>query len=131
MLTLDKLIYETIGRRGLNIIMVRNGQSMGNYSGSIVGWTDSKLSIKGREQSNKLFSGFYRHVDKFTDVYSSDVSRSIDTAKFALGFPKRKVIMDRRLREINFGNDEGRHFDSLPAAEKDRINSLEYAAPNG
>jgi len=48
-----------------------------------------------------------------------------------LGFPKRKIIEDKRLREINFGDDEGKHFDSLPSAEKDRINSVEYAAVNG
>ena len=131
MLALAKLISEVIGGRALTLVMVRNGQSMGNYAGSIVGWADSKLSIKGREQANKLFGGFYKHVDRFTGVYSSDVLRSMDTAKLALGFPTRKVITDKRLREINFGDDEGRHFDSLPPAEKDRINSLEYAAPNG
>lgn len=104
---------------------------MGNYAGSMVGWTDSKLSIKGREQANKLFAGFFKHVDRFAGVYSSDVSRSVDTARLALGFPTRKIVTDRRLREINFGEDEGRHFDSLPQADKDRINSLDYKAPNG
>ena len=98
MLALDRLLSEVIGRQGLNVIMVRNGQSLGNYAGSLVGWTDSKLSIKGREQANKLFAGFHKYTDRFTGVYSSDLSRSLDTAKLALGFPARKIIADRRLR---------------------------------
>jgi broad specificity phosphatase PhoE len=71
---------------------------MGNYAGSIVGWTDSKLAIKGREQANRLFAGLYKHVDKFTGIYSSDLSRSIDTSKIALGFCNRRIIADQRLR---------------------------------
>jgi len=28
---------------------MRHGQSMANHTGSVVGWTDSKLSVKGRK----------------------------------------------------------------------------------
>lgn len=98
MLALDRLISDVLTAKGLFVILVRNGQSMGNYAGSMVGWTDSKLSIKGREQSNQLFAGLHRHVGKFAGLYSSDVSRSVDTARLALGFPSRKIVADMRLR---------------------------------
>lgn len=37
-----------------NIIMIRHGQSMGNYAGTIVGWTDVRLSNKGETKNNFL-----------------------------------------------------------------------------
>lgn len=45
---LSNLIEKTLLLPGIQLYMVRHGQSMGNHAGSIVGWTDSKLSIKGR-----------------------------------------------------------------------------------
>jgi broad specificity phosphatase PhoE len=39
--------------------------------------------------------------------------------------------VDKRLREMNFGKDEGRHFDSLPDEIKQNINSLEYQPEGG
>lgn len=64
---------------------------MANYAGSIIGWTDSKLTVKGRQQSNKLFPAFYKHMNSFTDIYSSDLTRAMDTAQISLGFPNRKI----------------------------------------
>lgn len=104
---------------------------MANHAGSIVGWTDSKLSVKGRQQSNQLFRSFYQHIDSFTSIHSSDLSRCKDTLNIALGFPTRPVKYTKNLREMNFGDMEGVHFDSLPAQDKKKINSLDYSAPNG
>jgi hypothetical protein len=33
---------------GIYAYLFRHGQSMGNHAGTIVGWTDTKLSVKGR-----------------------------------------------------------------------------------
>jgi probable phosphoglycerate mutase len=35
------------------------------------------------------------------------------------------------LRELNFGDQEGEHYDSLPEEEKKKISSLDYKPPNG
>lgn len=32
---------------------------------------------------------------------------------------------------MNYGDDEGVHFDSLPEELKKKVNSFEYQAPNG
>jgi hypothetical protein len=37
-----------------------------------------------------------------------------------LGFPSKKIAVDRRIRELHFGDDEGKHFDSMEDAEKDK-----------
>ena len=39
--------------------------------------------------------------------------------------------MDKRLREVNFGEDEGKVFDALSQDEKNIINSIDYQAPKG
>lgn len=128
---LSDLIATHLSRKGTHIYLLRHGQSLGNHSGSIVGWTDSKLSVKGREQSNQLFRAFFPHLDKFTGLHSSDLSRCKDTLNLALGFPNRQVVYSQKLRELNFGDDEGVHFDSLPPEEKAKVNTLSYCAPNG
>lgn len=132
MRSLDHLISNVIRNTSqYNVLLVRGGQSMGSHAGSLVGWTDSRLTVKGREQSNELFKELYKHIDTFSSIASSDLSRSYDTARIALGFPSRTIIKDNRLREINFGKEESKHFDSLPNADKERINSMEYCAPDG
>ena len=47
--TLSELIKKTLElKTGTHIYMLRHGQCMGDHTGSLVGWTDSRLSIKGR-----------------------------------------------------------------------------------
>jgi broad specificity phosphatase PhoE len=87
-------LFEThLARPGISLYFFRHGQSMANHAGSIVGWTDSKLSVKGREQANKMYRAFYPHIDKFTHIHSSDLSRCRDTLNLALGFPSKKFLL--------------------------------------
>lgn len=65
--------------------MCRHAQSIGNHAGSIVGWTDSKLSVKGREDANKLFRGLHKNIKKFTEYHCSDLSRCKDTFNICSG----------------------------------------------
>ena len=54
----------------------------------------------------------------FDGIYTSDLKRSYKSCHIALGLPKAKIIKkDKRLREINFGYDEGKHFKSLSKFE--------------
>ena len=41
------------------------------------------------------------------------------------------IKKDKKLREIDYGDDEGLHFKSLANVDKERINSIDYKAPNG
>ena len=46
---LNELLKKSLeNKSGIHLYLFRHGQSMGNHTGSVVGWTDSKLSIKGR-----------------------------------------------------------------------------------
>jgi len=54
----------------------------------------------------------------FDGIYSSDLSVSFKSCHIALGLPKAKIIKKKKkLREINFGYDEGKHFKSLSKFE--------------
>ncbi len=74
----------------------------------------------GRAEANSLFPALYKNYEKFDGILSSDLIRCVDTANLALGFPNNIIKTDKRLRELMFGKDEGRHFDSLPAADKEK-----------
>lgn len=121
---LSSLLQKQLILPGVQLYFMRHGQSMANHAGSIVGWTDSKLSVKGREQSHQLFRAFHTHINAFSSIHCSDLSRCKDTLNLALGFPSRSIQYSRDLREMNFGDMEGVHFDSLPPEDKKKVNSL-------
>ena len=95
---LSGLIKDQIMAKGTHVYLFRHGQSMGDHAGSLTGWVDSKLSIQGREQCNKMFRSFHEHTQQFTGLHSSDLIRCKDSLNFALGFPSKKVNYDQRLR---------------------------------
>jgi 2,3-bisphosphoglycerate-dependent phosphoglycerate mutase len=103
-------------------VLVRNCESNGNLAGTLTGWMDVKLSDFGRKQAFKLSECLADA--KFDTTHSSDLLRSIDTSFFATGFSDN-VARHRLLRELNFGEHEGLHFDGLPPKEKAR-----FADPN-
>lgn len=46
-------------------------------------------------------------------ISSSDLSRAKETCKIALGFQTDRVKIDRRLREIYFGDFEGSYYGNM------------------
>ena len=72
-------------------------------------------------------------MDSFNQIHSSDLERCIDTSFYSLGFPtsESRIKKHRDLRELNFGDHEGLHFDGLSPEEKAEFRSLDFKAPNG
>lgn len=95
---LSEILRTNLSLPGTHMYLVRHGQSLANHAGTIYGWTDSKLSVKGREQANKLFKGFHQNIDKFTKLHSSDLVRCLDTLNLSLGFPNKKIQVHTDLR---------------------------------
>jgi broad specificity phosphatase PhoE len=80
-----------------------HGTCVENERGIAIGWNPGHLSELGLRQSREL-GGLVRGR-RFDAVYSSDLKRAADTARIAFrGFP---VILDRRLRELNYGDLNG------------------------
>ncbi|MGE5632832.1 MAG: alpha-ribazole phosphatase [Caulobacteraceae bacterium] len=90
------------------LYLIRHGETELNVKGVYYGWTDCCLSERGLAQAEEL-SDILQDV-RFDVVVSSNLKRAIDTAVIVSDFPTDGIIMDERLRELNFGAWEGLHF---------------------
>lgn len=108
----------------MKLYMVRHGQTTGNVAGLIYGQVDYPLTQKGRDQA-ALIRPILEKV-KFDRVYSSDLSRAIETQQIAL--PGVEGIKTPLLREFDVGN-----LTDLPYAEAEEKYALqlEEARTNG
>ena len=95
----------------MKLYVVRHGQSEWNALHKVCGATDSPLTEKGRAQAAEtaaLVAEMTRDAP-IDLIIASPLSRALDTGKAiqkACGNPP--LIIDERLREINFGDNEGR-----------------------
>lgn len=69
------------------------------------GWNDIELSELGVKQAKELGKAFENI--KIDLICTSDLKRAVDTVKIAFG-DKIPVIIDRRLRELNYGDFNGK-----------------------
>ena len=90
------------------------------------GRTDVPLNDEGRAEALALADSFRgRHFD---GVWSSPLTRSVETARRAVGEP----IVDQRLTEFDFGELEGRVWADVPAEVQAALLSFDdFAAPGG
>ena len=87
------------------LTLIRHGLTAWNASGKFQGHTDVPLNEDGRRQARRLA----RHVAGLESealVYASPLSRAAETA--AIAFPGRQIRTDGRLRELDFGEFEGK-----------------------
>ena len=88
-----------------HIWLVRHGETDWNLEGRIQGHTDTDLNENGRLQADRLATRL--RGQRFDAVYSSDLKRARDTATPAARALNLKVVLEKRLRELNFGAYEG------------------------
>ncbi len=92
----------------MKIYLVRHAESLGNISESFNGRQDVHLSENGRMQASML-SSFFK--DKKLDrIYTSELTRTIQTASLALPGMEDTFIKKENLNEINGGDWEGRFY---------------------
>lgn len=91
----------------VELVWIRHGRSSWNREGRWQGHSDVELDEHGREQARCL--GQRLLGARFDGVFSSDLKRARDTAELAL--PGAPVTVDPRLRELNFGDYEGKSYD--------------------
>lgn len=95
-----------------------------NEAGIATGWNQGRLSAAGREQARQLGE---RRVDGGYDaVVSSDLGRAVETVRIAFPGWEDRVFLDWRLRECNYGSQNGTPVDAL-----DRAGHLGVAYPDG
>lgn len=89
------------------LYLLRHGETEWNREGRIQGSQDSPLTARGREQATAQADILAREVPQMWQLarYCSPLRRARDTARIALD--GLVPVIDRRLREVDFGAWEG------------------------
>ena len=92
--------------RTMEIFLVRHGQTAGNLAGRYIGRTDEPLCEEGVAYARQ--TGVFPGIGC---VYVSPMRRAGETA--AILFPNARYIVCSDLREMDFGDFEGRSADEM------------------
>lgn len=116
------------------LLLVRHGATPWNGEGRIQGHTDTSLSEKGRWQVERLAARLAPLVIDAT--FSSDLARSQETAQLLLGRRGVRPHVLPALRELNYGEWEGRTYQELQVQDAERYARLitgdtAFAPPGG
>ena len=105
----------------IEIIYFVHGTTFDNANSKCSGWKQVNLNEQGKEQAKRL--GEITNY-KFDTLFTSDLVRAVDSANLA--WPNLKKIQDKRLRECNYGDFDGK--DKSLVKYEDHINK---PFPNG
>lgn len=115
------------------LYLVRHGETELNSKGLYYGWTDCGLSDKGVIQAEKV-SEMLKNI-AFDQVISSPLTRAKETAAIVSGWELEKIFLDERLKELNFGFWEGKHYKTIQDSDKENwdlwVNDWKKASPPG
>ena len=98
----------------LELWLVRHGETEWNRTSRVQGDTDVPLNDTGLRQAEALAERI--GGEAFDRIYASDLQRAAKTAETV--FPGQDVQLDRRLREINLGDFEGKVWRDVPEDEQ-------------
>ena len=91
----------------IKIIYFVHGTTTDNASKLCSGWSNAKLNDLGMEQAKNLGRVSRERKDNFDIIFTSDLTRAIDSSNIA--FKEYERIRDKRLRECNYGDLDGKH----------------------
>jgi probable phosphoglycerate mutase len=110
----------------LELWLVRHGETTSSRDGILAGWDDVPLTERGVAQAEAVRSVL--DGSPFAGVWSSDLQRAVRSALLAWGAP----VADPRLREINFGELEGKRWETLdPGYRRALANFTGFNPPGG
>lgn len=110
--------------KAMTVVFIRHGKTAGNLEKRYIGRTDEDLCVEGMaELSGKDYS-------ECDILVSSPMKRCIRTAE--LIYPDKKIIINKNLRETDFGDFEGKNYSEL-CENPDYIKWIDGIAepPNG
>ncbi len=109
------------------LYLVRHGETVDNANGIVQGQLQGKLTENGIIQAQKV--GERLKNIKFDAIFSSDLYRAVETTnEIAVYHPRIKVQLDKRLREIHLGVNQGKTKKEL---DWKREFYGEYVVPKG
>ncbi len=108
-------VWNKVFKDPVSISYFRHGTSEGDAKKIVSGHLDHALTDLGRVEIEELKPDV--DTDSFDIVFTSDLSRAIESAKILFG-DDVKIISDERLREINFGDFEGKSVDTISVSKE-------------
>lgn len=101
------------------LYLMRHGETDWNKNSIFQGQTDIDLNKKGVEEAKKA-AHFFDNL-KLDIIYSSDLVRAKNTAKFIGKEKEMKIIEHKKIREISFGSWEGLNYQEIEEKFPDNL----------
>jgi len=108
----------------MEIVYFAHGTTKDNEKHIASGWDQLPLSALGVSQMSE--SAFKVDVNEFDAIFCSDLNRSIESANLLFPKGKKKIVIDSRLRECNYGI-----FTKKPNSEVVYSNHISTPFPEG
>jgi broad specificity phosphatase PhoE len=120
------------------LYVIRHGECMHNVEGWIAAQNDSPLTERGIAQARanglllKKIAGDLAQLDFFASSLHRTCA-TMELVREAAGLTATGYCADRRLMEIDFGDDTGKSIAELQASPQGRFGSdhWDYVRPNG
>ncbi len=93
----------------MRLFIIRHGETVSNVSKKYTGQGETPLTETGKAQAERIRAVLEKF--RFDRVYSSDLSRAIDTQRIAL--PGVEGIRTPLLREFDVGSLTGKSFEEI------------------
>ena len=90
----------------MKLILIRHGETEWVRAGLYQGSTDVPLNRRGLAQARAVASAIKK--ERPIAVYSSELTRALETAKLIAQVSRKPVVVDERLNEVSFGRWEGK-----------------------
>jgi len=104
------------------VLLIRHGQSEGNAEGRFGGHTATPLSMRGRLQAEATARAL--STEDITAIYSSDLSRAVETALPLARLTGLDVEQTDAFRERSVGVMEGLTFEEAAAQHPEQYAAL-------
>jgi len=111
----------------MKLLLVRHGLTDWNNDGRFQGQTDVPLNPSGGRQAQAL--GGRLAEEPLDVIFTSDLTRAVETAKAISAHHTCPVMIDPRLREIGFGKWEGQTYAEIARDDPETLRAWETHAP--
>ena len=104
----------------MKLYLVRHGEAEGS-AGRAVGHLDLPLSDLGTRNMEALAASWQRPSP--VRLFASDLRRATDSARILSARLEIEPVIDTRLREVSFGDWEGRAWDEVYESDRQRYDA--------
>jgi len=103
----------------VRLVFETHSLTVDNELGIATGWLGGALSARGRALAQEL--GERRRDDGIDAVFASDLARAVETADIAFAATDIPVLLDWRLRELDYGELNGAPADAIATERARRV----------